>query len=430
MPETLTDEQILGLDDSPEVSTSETSTPVETPSQETAEQPPLSPTTEKSETLPAQKPTEKPQDKTQQAKPTDQSQDAQTFEQLFPAGIEQAREVHAKATELDRADAAFTNGDYQGMAQTFEQVFGDNPHGCVEALWMGRRFLEQRAPQESAAFSRFVVSEELGKQGVWDWLERVYESAQKVGARDTLELLNQGAGFFHGGYALGPQSPEIQAASWQNYTNNVRTLLRQNVDADIKRAFGAEFSAVLPQFQEDLMTAGRLAVRDLLQKDRDLELAWGKLASAYTINDGVKLFLDVMDPRIRAIVPGIVQHLRAQYGDLFKQAAPIPRKANSQPAPTSAEKPPSSLAEARARGMGNPEILRTTQSELEQADADNVLGLDEANQMRPEDVLASPRRADLTRPEKRNRKVSRADVLRSRVPFSEILDGALEVADQ
>src|SRR5437870_3959024 len=116
MPETLTDEQILGLPDTPESEASleapETPAAVETPSQETAEQPQLRPESAKDETLAAKQPADK-------AKPAKDG----TPEQPQDIGEVNA----AKAAELDRADEAFANSDYQGMAETFESVFGENP---------------------------------------------------------------------------------------------------------------------------------------------------------------------------------------------------------------------------------------------------------------------------------------------------------------
>src|SRR5207253_1600715 len=103
----------------------------------------------------------------------------------------------------------------------------------------------------------------------------------------------------------------------------------------------------------------------------------------------------LIEPRVRALVPRVVHNLANQHSDLFKnarlQTGPQPAHKPAQPAP---EKP-RSMAEAMSKGMSMSEILKTTQSELEQADADNVLGLDEARQMSDRDILATPRRADL-----------------------------------
>src|SRR6266446_2829554 len=202
MPETaLTDEEILGIsDDAPEVSSEspETSAPVETPSQETGTETPLRPESAKDETLAA---------KQQPAKAQQPAKDGTP---------EQAQEIiAAKAAELDRADAAFASGDVAGMAETFEQIFGDNPHACADALWMGLQFLEQRAPEHLSNFSKMVVSDELSQQGIWNALELIYESAQRSGAQETLALLDQLAGGLQQTYGIGPATPETQAAEWQ-----------------------------------------------------------------------------------------------------------------------------------------------------------------------------------------------------------------------
>src|SRR5690242_14310970 len=186
MPETetsvMTDEQILGIDDeaTSEISGEVSETAPETTSQETAELSTQRPE-EKSETLPGQKPQ---QDKAQQpAKPADQS--AATFEQLFPAGIEQARAAHAAAQEMARADEAFLTGDYSGIAQTFEQMFGENPKACADAVWVGMKYLQDRAPEELAEVLRYAIGTELGGQKIWGALEQIYAAAQKSGAQDV-----------------------------------------------------------------------------------------------------------------------------------------------------------------------------------------------------------------------------------------------------
>src|SRR5215472_8276005 len=224
MPETLTDEQILGLDDgaASEVSSEapETTATVETTSQETAEQPPPRPPTEKAETLPGQKPADKTQP---QAKPADQN--AQTFEQLFPGGIEEARAAHAAAQEMYRADQAFLTGDLHGVAQTIETLFGENPQALADTVWVGLKALQEKAPEQLQQVLRYAVSEELGGQKVWTELERAYREAQKAGARDAAESINRLAGKFQQRCDIGPQASETQDASCKSFTKISDVLL-------------------------------------------------------------------------------------------------------------------------------------------------------------------------------------------------------------
>jgi len=425
--------QVLEIDDATPLEltsgeTPETAAPAETPATETADHaPPLTPTAEKADTLPAQKPAEKPQDKTQQGKPAEQGQPAATLEELFPAGIEQAREASFKAAELDRSDTAFATGDPEGMFETFDSMFGENPRGATDAMWAARQYLESKAPGELAQFSKFVVSEELDKQGIWQGLEQLYSVAQKTGNPEMVSQVNRLATFFNQAYGLGPAHPEVAEASWQNYSSSVGRMMDQNIPAYIQRAFGKEFASVSPADQSELITAAQKIVRDALQSDPELGRALQKLKGAYSVNAGVKTFFDVIDRKSRSLVSRAVRNLRTEYGDLFK-AVPA-KKPIGQPKTVPATPAPRSMAEAMSKGMSMSEILKTVQSPTEQAESDNLLGRAEANRMSDSDILSSNRRVDLTRSEKKTHKVSKADVLRSRVPFSAILDDGLEVTE-
>lgn len=378
MPE-LTDMEILDLPDAAEsevsgASAEATETPSlsETQSEETAETP-LRPDQAKDESLAPPKQTDKSQ---------------QTAKDGTP---EQAQEVIAqKAAELDRADAAFLSGDTAVMAETLESMFGENPSACADALWMGLRFLEQRSPEHLSNFSRMVVSDQLAEQGVWNALEIIYESAQKAGAQETLALLDQLAGGLQQTYGLGPATPETQAAEWQSYTKNVGAMMEKSVDADIARAFGARFSSVAPADQRELITAARFAVRDYLAKDRALGAALQKLNQSYSVKDGVRIYFDVIEPRVRALVPRIVQNLANQHSDLFKSPA-IP--ARPQPAQKPGQQTPAkpkSMAEYGAEGKTLGDITREVLGELDETNPLQA-GSDETKGMSDLDILNSNR---------------------------------------
>lgn len=387
MPETLTDEQILGLDDGPssEVSSesaesAEATAPIETQPEEATAETPLRQDQTKDETL------------TQSKQPAKGQQPDKTQQPAKDGTPEQAQEIiAAKAAELDRADGAFANGDIAGMAQTFEQVFGENPSACADALWMGLRFLEQRSPEHLSNFSRMVVADELGQQGVWDALELIYESAQKSGAQETLALLDQLAGGLRQTYGLGPATPEAQAAEWQSYTRNVGAMMDRDVPAAITRAFGPQFSAVQPQMQQELLTAAKLEIRDRLSKDKTVTAALQKLNQTYSVKEGVRIYFDVIEPRVRSLVRMIAPHLANQYADIFKnprvQVRPQPAQ---RPAQRPAPQKPKSMAEYGAEGKTLGDITREVLGELDETNPIHA-GSDEANRMSDQDILNSNR---------------------------------------
>ncbi|SRR6266581_18142 len=414
MPEALeqTDEQILNItDDAPEVSSEapETFAPEETTSQEPTEQlQPTSQTPAKDGTLPA-----KPADKTQTQQPVKPTKDGTQEQPQDIASINAE-----KAAELDRADQAFLSGDYQGMAETFDSLFGENPHAAMEAMWMGCQFLEKTAPQELAQFSRFVVSNELASKDVWTWLEKINSAAKESGAREVSAMLNQFARVFQG-YGLGPTSPQMQEAAWGNYTKSVGALMEQNVDNDIKRAFGQGFASIQPRDQEELLTAARFAVRDLLSKDREITAALQQLYGKYSVNDGVKFYLNVLDPKIRGMVSRVTQHLAGQYKDLFATLPARPAR-SGQPAPAPAG--PKNLIEAYSRGMNLKQILESVQTDDDRAQAGNLLGREEAARMSDRDILDSRRPANLKAKPAQQRTGSLKKSEARNMSWAEILD--------
>lgn len=385
MPETLTDEQILGLEDGPssEVSsgsaeTSESTATIETQPEQTAEETEFAPDQAKPETL-------------TQAKPQDKTQQPAKQQTENPATTPEAQTIEAKAAELDRADAAFASGDVAGMAQTFEEMFGENPGACADALWMGLRFLESRSPEHLSNFSRMVVSDELGQQGIWNALEIIYESAQKAGAQETLALLDQLAGGLRHTYGVGPATPETQTAEWQNYTRNVGAMMDRDVPAAIARAFGPRFSAVTPANQEELIKAANLEIGDRLSKDKTVTAALQKLNQTYSVKEGVRIYFDVIEPRVRSLVSMIAPHLANQYADLFKTTRPQTRLQSPQrPAQRPAPQKPRSMAEYGAEGKTLGDITREVLGELDEANPLQA-GSDEARGMSDLDILNSNR---------------------------------------
>jgi hypothetical protein len=427
-----TDEEILGIsDDAPEVSSesAETSAPIEseTTSQETAEQTPLSPTTEKAEALPAQKPADKTQP---QAKPADQSQGAATYQELFPQGVEQARMALQKAEQFDKTDEAFLSGDHGAMSDVLSEMFAEKPEMALEAGWANRAWLEQYAPEKAAEFNRLIVADELGKQGLWNFLESAFTSAQTEQERAAW---NQLAGFLNQKYGLGPQASGIaDSKEWGDYRSNVASEIAESLTVDIKNNLPPEFPSLPAQEQSDFLSEVHDAIQFLVKQDRNLgSILKDAFRNGLTRESGIKV-AGILHAKARAVLPAAIRRVMKEYGEVFKQARPTrpaTSKAKSQPA-IPAKTLPTSWAEVHSKRIPLSQVIEDSKSELEQADADNVLGLEEASRMLERDVLASPRRADLTRPEQKARKITRSEAIRSRAPFRQLLDDALEVTDQ
>lgn len=373
MPDTMTDEQILGLPDSVESETpsdvSESPAPVETQTEDVSAEENLSPEQLKPGTAEQPKP---------QAQPS----------KAAPTSEQQQETIAAKAAELDRADAAFANGDVEGMAETFEQLFGQNPAGLTDAMWMASRFLEQRAPEQYSQFSKMILSDQLGQLGVtWESLVKIGEYLRQANDRESFNELNKIATLFQQ-VGHGPSTPESQGASMASYNSQIGAMLNRSVPALIRSTFGERFSSVKPVDQKELLQAANLAVHDLLLKDQKLKAALQGLSKRYSDKEGMRIYLEILAPKLRSIVPLVSKKLANEYSELFKNIPVTP----PTPKPAQAAKPaivaPRNMAEARARNMTMADVLKATEGEisngsfLTQEDADSMSDMDVLNSQR------------------------------------------------
>lgn len=370
MPETLTDEPILGIDDSPssEVSAEapESTAPIESQPGQT-EETQLGPEQAKPETL-AQP---KPQDK------------------AAPTPEQQQETLAAKAAELDRSDAAFQSGDVEGMAQTIEHLFGERPEGLTDAMWMGYRFLEQRSPEQFAQFSKMIVADQLAQVGMkWETLEKIAGYLKQANDRETFDDLNKLAVFLKQ-IGHGPSTPESQSASFTGYRNQIGGMLERNVPALIRSAFGERFSSVAQYDQAEIMKAAHLEIRDLLLKDSKLGAALNNLSKHYSDKEGVRIYLEMLAPKLRTIIPLVARKIENENRELFK-ALPVKPHAPKPARPAQPAQPaaPRNMAEARARGMTMADILKATEGEIVDG---SFLTQDDANSMSDSDILSSRR---------------------------------------
>jgi len=327
------------------------------------------------------------------------------------------------------ADQAFIDGDLHGIAQTINSLFGENPQALADTVWIGLKALQEKAPEQLQQVLRYAVSEELAGQKIWTELERAYREAQKAGARDAAESINRLAGKFQQRYDIGPQASEAQDASWKSFTKISDVLLTREIEKEIQRGFGVEFSSIAPLWQRELITSAHEDVKDAMARDPSIGRTLEKLLGSYSQEEAINLFLNTVAPKAFSFVPGIVRNLKAQYQntDVFKSWTPAKKPATSRyaqakpPAPAPAVRPPSSMAEADSRGMSMAEILRATLSDEERAQAGNPLGLEESRGMTYAQILGTTRPADRTaKITPRSGKLSREEA--RRMSYSELLN--------
>ncbi len=429
MPESLTDEQILDIqDDAPAPSTEvaeapDATSPIESPAKESAGEPTQPETRSTPQTETAKK---------ELAGKTAAQESSGPLSELFPGGETQAKETIAKSGELDAIDAALHSGDHAGMAEVALNAYQEGPEAYPQLLSMGLDVLKQNSPEQHAQLIASLVSKELGGHDLWRALEHIYATSQQR-PEEVPALLDRLAGFFTR-YGLGPSESATESASWRDFTAAADEAIRNFVDADIRRELGAEFNAVTKQNAKELLEIIHAEIQEAGKQDHNLGLAFANaLRGGLTQQSGVAA-VNLVASKLRAIVPGVVRRVREQF-PLSKLGTPLAstRQITTPAQPKVVAKPeqeiPRSLAEAWARGLSRREILKLAEGERRAADAEAPLGLDEARGMSDHDILYSTRPGDLTRASRQPQKISRAEAKQLRTPFRELLDDALEITE-
>jgi hypothetical protein len=335
MPESLTDEQILDMqDDAPSLLTevAEASEPT-TVSESTAEESAASEPT-LSETSPTTKL------ETAKKEPVEKAAEQEgsgPLNELFPQGEAQAKEALSKAGELDAMDAALRSGDAAGLAEVVLNTFQQSPDHFPVLLSMGLEVLKQNAPEQYAQLAAYLAGD----------LKHINSVAQRA----------------------PEQAPQVQSAtesaSWGEFTSAADHALRNFIDADIRRSLGPQFNTVAKQDQEQLLELIHAEVQEQGKSDRGMNLAFMQaLRGGLTRESGVAA-VNLVASKLRAFVPGIVGRVLQQYPLSQLQqmtSAPARPKVAAKPVasqPTPVAKGEAPLTVSEAWGMSDMDILNS-----------------------------------------------------------------------
>jgi hypothetical protein len=406
MPEALTDEQILEIQDdapasSPEVSEAQPTLPSDSTE---LSAPTVSDTTvETSSTAP------KPSTPSKEVAPEKTAQQASLEDYQQLGEIPQIKDAIRDADALRSIDKALSTGDHAGMAEAVLNAYQEGPSSFPTLADMTLGLLQREAPQQYEQLITSRAGELLRQLGVWDWLEQTFAAANSR-PEQVPAMLDRGANFFQQRFGLGPQ---VQSATSSTLPAEFRTAAAEGIhdflDTNIRSALPGEFSTLSKSDQLELLTAIHCEVQDAIRGDRNLVLAGEKiLQGGLTHQSGVEIF-NLLTSKVQTLIPGAVRRILQQHSLSEIRASSTPAQKATTPAqPKVAAKPAqaaseiSSLAEARAKGLSLGEILKLAEKEQWAVDADNPLTQDEANTMSDMDVLTSNRigqRRGTSRPE-------------------------------
>jgi len=322
MPESLTDEQILGIQDdapapAPEVSEAQAPSP-EASEEPTSQQSESTAENQSEENLASETPdkvSEKPQPETAE-KP---QAEAETLEEQFPRGRDQAAEVIGKASELDAMDAALRNGDRAGMAEVALNAYEQGPEAYPQLLSSGVDVLREKAPERHAQFVASVVGEELQEQGVWPFLEQVYEVTPPGPARD---LLNRFAGFL-GAYGLGPANPVAEKIAFDNFRRDTNTDITNSLNRQMERTAPPGFAGAPADLRGKFIQAVHEQVQQWAKNDPKLREDAENAARGASTRRARNEVANLLFAKAQSVLPAAMKQVlgRPEYAALHKVAA-------------------------------------------------------------------------------------------------------------
>jgi len=312
MSETMTDEQILDIqDDAPPMEASQDPGSLGD-SPEQGEQP-ESTGEQQSETSQAE--ARSPETATKEVVEENAEQEASApLSELFPEGRPQAEEALVKAETLDWFDKGYFGTDHAARCETFLKLHDMNPQAFYEGGRVFMHLLQQNNPQE---FQKIIAP-----------FVRQYQAQPG----------STGEAGWQAGFGAAAQEPIF------NY-----------VDAEIQRALPAQFSAASQSDQAELLQAIHFRIQDGLRHKRGLAVqVQGSKSSAEAVNH--------VAAQASLIIPGIVRQVLREFPILparvaQKQVAPPPPPKVAAKPPQVAEPAPLVAGSAEANELDDMALL-------------------------------------------------------------------------
>jgi hypothetical protein len=374
----LTDLEILNLDDgpsSPEAQTAPTSSSESTPTTPTAE------TTETAPAAPAT-PAVEAADDYAWAKPLLQNPQfadkfkaaqerlaefqkvfgsvagAREFKQQLQAlgGIGKLGEIKARSDQLDAVDKVYFGNDTEAKRQYLSNLSQQDPARFQTAVANGLAILRQTGPEEYNYIIGPFIAEKLREEGIWSWLEYIYEAAEAGGHSDLVQLLNQFAGLFarHG---VGPgRESETGEAAQRRAAFNAETgrMAGEALDSGILAAVNhfAPHVSSDPQLLAAIIDQTHLELQNTARENKHLRHALMNLSHAGISRQVGERTAKLLASKLRNYIPYAVNRV-------LKDFLPPQEAVAVKVSPTKTKKNVSegALPQAEADKMSEREVL-------------------------------------------------------------------------
>ncbi len=254
----------------------------------------------------------------------------QAYKEIFPDGVEAARQALQRGEQLGRIDAAYYNGDSRGQAQLAQYLLEDNPAAFQRMLAHATRALAQRDPAAYQQFARAVASG--GKNSAVILSEAKDPSAQasegffaasapRVVGRDSAqndgerEVARERAAVTRERAEIARERGEFHAEQYARFQQSAN----EGVVAQVRSAIEQSLAGVLPSSVPDAARR-RIAenifsdINATLQHDRGLSRQVREILQQWRFDDTARQqVVNLIFGRARAMVPATAKRIVSEW---------------------------------------------------------------------------------------------------------------------
>ncbi len=235
--------------------------------------------------------------------------EARAVKELFPGGVEGARQALARVEEVDRIDAAYFGGDPRGQARLAEYLLANNPQAFQSMLGEAARVLAERDPAAYQALARQFAEVAKGAG--------VILQADKVGPQDDRQ---RATGQPSGELArereqLDRERQEFRAAQYGNFQQTANDAVVRQVRQTIERTVAGALPAAVPEGARKRIADDILGeINATLQNDRGLTRQVAALVRQWQFTDEIKQqVVNLIFGRARTLVPTVAKRVVADW---------------------------------------------------------------------------------------------------------------------
>ena len=238
--------------------------------------------------------------------------EARAVKELFPGGVEEARQARARSEEVDRIDDAYFSGDPRGQAQLAAYLLETNPRAFQTMLAQAARVLAERDPAAWRALAQ-QSTEAAGKPAGTEGQAAMpvppksgpsaADDSLRAGAAQT-ELARERA-------ELDRERQEFRAEQYASFQQSANDAVVTQVRQTIEQSVAGVLPATVPDGARTRIAADIFGeINTALQNDRALTRQVAALLRSWQFTDQTKQqVVKLIFTRAKALLPGVAKRV-------------------------------------------------------------------------------------------------------------------------